>query len=141
MPREEKKRPKFRIGLLLIASFIVLAATFTAYMLNTSLEDTLVSERWRGPITFKTLYSDIISPSGTVPFTLVPNPATDRVEILFGSDMPTHYSLTLRDAHGRIVANTTGTTLQLGGLPSGVYFATLTTPFTTATRKLIIQHK
>lgn len=103
--------------------------------------DTLVSERWRGPITFKTLYSDIISPSGTVPFTLVPNPATDRVEILFGSDMPTHYSLTLRDAHGRIVANTTGTTLQLGGLPSGVYFATLTTPFTTATRKLIIQHK
>lgn len=57
MPREEKKRPKFRIGLLLIASFIVLAATFTAYMLNTSLEDTLVSERGQNIITHDYTYS------------------------------------------------------------------------------------
>ena len=54
MPKEKKSertRPKFRIGILIIVSLLVLGATFTAYMLNTNLEETLINERGESIIT------------------------------------------------------------------------------------------
>ena len=98
-----------------------------------------VSEHWAGPLTLSQTAIRDNPDASAAHFTLVPNPATHRVDLLFGSDVPTSCALTLRDAHGRIVATASGTVLHLHGLPSGVYFVTLTTPDTTATRKLIIQ--
>lgn len=49
--KEPPKRPKFRIGILLFLSFLVLGATFAAYMINSTLEDTLIEERGQSIIT------------------------------------------------------------------------------------------
>ncbi|MBR6873393.1 MAG: hypothetical protein IKN17_07825 [Ruminococcus sp.] len=46
-----RKKPKYRLGLLIIASLIVLGVTFAAYMINTTLEDTLISERGKSVVT------------------------------------------------------------------------------------------
>ena len=47
----KKRKPKYRLGLLIIASLIVLAVTFAAYMVNTSLEETLIDERGTAIVT------------------------------------------------------------------------------------------
>ena len=46
-----RRKPKYRLGLLIIASVIVLGVTFAAYMINTSLEETLISERGQSVVT------------------------------------------------------------------------------------------
>ena len=51
-----KRKPRYRIGLLIIASLIVLAVTFAAYMINTSLEDTLIDERGTAIVTHDYAY-------------------------------------------------------------------------------------
>ena len=48
---KKKRKPKYRLGLLLIASLIVLGVTFAAYMVNTSLEETLIDERGKAIVT------------------------------------------------------------------------------------------
>lgn len=53
---EVRKRPKFRWGILLIISVIVLAVTFAAYMMNTTLEETLIRERGSSIITHDYTY-------------------------------------------------------------------------------------
>ncbi|MBR1393834.1 MAG: hypothetical protein IJ561_08390 [Ruminococcus sp.] len=53
----ENKKPKFRIGILLILSLLVLGVTFAAYMLNTSLEKTLEEERGESLIIHDYAYS------------------------------------------------------------------------------------
>ena len=47
----QRTRPKFRIGILLFISFIVLGVTFAAYMLNTDVEQTLCKERGKSIVT------------------------------------------------------------------------------------------
>lgn len=53
---EVRKRPRFHWGIMLILSFIVLAVTFAAYMMNTSLEETLAKERNSSIITHDYTY-------------------------------------------------------------------------------------
>ena len=48
---KKRRKPKYRLGLLIIASLIVLGVTFAAYMVNTSLEETLVDERGTAIVT------------------------------------------------------------------------------------------
>ncbi len=50
MPDKKSRRPRFRIGLALVISFIAILVTFLAYMLNTTLEEVLISERGEGVI-------------------------------------------------------------------------------------------
>lgn len=51
-----RRKPRYRLGLLIIASIIVLAVTFAAYMINTSLEDTLIDERGAAIVTHDYTY-------------------------------------------------------------------------------------
>ncbi len=46
-----KRKPKYRLGLLILASVLILGVTFAAYMINTSLEDTLIEERGEAIVT------------------------------------------------------------------------------------------
>ena len=48
---KKKRKPKYRLGLLIIASLIVLGVTFAAYMVNTSLEETRMEERGTAIVT------------------------------------------------------------------------------------------
>lgn len=54
--QKTKRKPKYRIGLLLIVSLLVLGVTFAAYMINTSLEDTLIDERGEPIVTHDYTY-------------------------------------------------------------------------------------
>lgn len=56
---EVRKRPRFHWGIILILSFLVLAVTFAAYMVNTSLEETLVKERSTSIITHDYTYDSM----------------------------------------------------------------------------------
>ena len=42
---QKKKRMKYRLGLLVIISFLIMLMSFLAYMANTSLEEVLYDER------------------------------------------------------------------------------------------------
>ena len=42
---QKQKRMKYRLGLLLIISFVIMLMSFLAYMTNTSLEEVLYDER------------------------------------------------------------------------------------------------
>lgn len=53
---ENSKVPKYRIGLVLIICLIILGVTFAAYMLNTDLEETIISERGEAIITHDYTY-------------------------------------------------------------------------------------
>ncbi len=55
--KERSKVPKYRIGLVVILCLIILAVTFAAYMLNTDLEETIVSERGESIITHDYTYA------------------------------------------------------------------------------------
>ena len=54
---KESKKPKFRYGILIIVSLLVLAVTFAAYMLNTDLETPLEEERGESLIVHDYSYS------------------------------------------------------------------------------------
>ena len=42
---QKQKKMKYRLGLLLIISFVIMLMSFLAYMTNTSLEEVLYDER------------------------------------------------------------------------------------------------
>ena len=53
---EKSKVPRYRIGIVIIICLVILAVTFAAYMLNTGLEETLISERGESIITHDHTY-------------------------------------------------------------------------------------
>ena len=76
-------------------------------------------------------------------FTLTPNPARSRLSVAI-NDVSPRAELTFRDAAGRevrrLAVKPSGTvTIDIAGLPSGIYFVTLTTPTRSATKKLVKQ--
>ena len=54
-----RKRPKYHWGILIFISIVVLAVTFAAYMMNSSLEETLVNERNTSIITHDYTYDSV----------------------------------------------------------------------------------
>jgi len=79
-----------------------------------------------------------ITPGGTL--RLSPNPSPGIVFVVI-SDVSGSYALTLSDVSGRQVlgktVNGTSATIDLGYLPAGLYFLTLTGNTTIRTGKLI----
>ena len=71
------------------------------------------------------------TPAALPAFALLPNPAAGRVIVRLAKAWPTPTSLILRDAVGREVrrlslpSGATQATLELGGLPPGLYLAKL----------------
>lgn len=59
--KNEKKGARFRLDIALIIAFFVLIISFSAYMLNTTLEDVLEKE-YGGPIvTHDSTYDSVVS--------------------------------------------------------------------------------
>ncbi|MBR4554382.1 MAG: hypothetical protein IKO27_02180 [Ruminococcus sp.] len=59
--KKVRKRPKYRLGILIILSILIMGVTFAAYMLNTDLEETLISERGTDIITHDYTYESAAS--------------------------------------------------------------------------------
>ncbi|MBR1422487.1 MAG: hypothetical protein IJ571_03485 [Ruminococcus sp.] len=51
-----EKKYRFRLGLVLLISFVILAVSFCAYMMNTTLEEVLESETGSSVITHDTTF-------------------------------------------------------------------------------------
>ena len=76
---------------------------------------------------------------------IVPNPNEGTFDITFDEAINKPFALKLTDAEGRLVyskqfASTSGSKVSIisGGLPSGIYVATITLNGTSATRKVVI---
>jgi hypothetical protein len=58
-PEGTEKKYRFRLGLVIVISFIILAVSFCAYMMNTTLEEVVESETGSSVITHdNTFYTD-----------------------------------------------------------------------------------
>lgn len=86
----------------------------------------------------------IVDPVG-VTLSLSPNPASSFVEVAFNADkVPAgEHRLTVMDATGKRIIefrpDSPTTSIQTNSWPSGIYFVTLTNPYGSTTKKLIIQ--
>lgn len=88
-------------------------------------------------------------PAETLKFELSPNPAHDRVVIQFSSEGNQTAFVQVYDMYGKVVRQTTRTTVGAGtgttvvntaDLPNGMYFVRLNIGNAFATRKLSVQH-
>ncbi len=86
----------------------------------------------------------IVHASATTNTVLRPNPALNWTELVLGTDMETSVEVTLRDLYGRRLQTFTtcqpSVMLDLGGLPSGVYLVTVSTPNRQIVKKLTINN-
>ena len=107
------------------------------------------SEHWSNHIIFTTAPAGIDDRPSAHGFTVRPNPARERLTIALGEAIEGPVRLTLRDAQGRTVHQSTlapGTrsktiTINSDALstPPGIYFATISTTTFSATRKFIVE--
>ena len=108
--------------------------------------DSLYWSDWSQPALFTFRRPDPIgidSPDSRALFTIQPNPARESVTITLVTPTQAPNAVTLLDAAGHTLLQTsfsgTTTTIDTRSLSAGTYFLTLSTPETTATRKLIIE--
>lgn len=107
------------------------------------------SEHWSNHIIFTTAPAGIDDRPSAHGFTVRPNPARERLTIALGEAIEGPVRLTLRDAQGRTVHQSTlapGTrskTISINSdalsTPPGIYFATISTTTFSATRKFIVE--
>ena len=107
------------------------------------------SEHWSNHIIFTTAPAGIDDRPSAHGFTVRPNPARERLTIALGEAIEGPVRLTLRDAQGRTVHQSTLTpgtrsktiTINSDALsaPPGIYFATISTTTFSATRKFIVE--
>ncbi len=107
------------------------------------------SEHWSNHIIFTTAPAGIDDRPSAHGFTVRPNPARERLTVALGEAIEGPVRLTLRDAQGRTVHQSTlapGTrsktiTINSDALstPPGIYFATISTTTFSATRKFIVE--
>ena len=107
------------------------------------------SEHWSNHIIFTTAPAGINDRPSAHGFTVRPNPARERLTVALGEAIEGPVRLTLRDAQGRTVHQSTlapGTrsktiTINSDALstPPGIYFATISTTTFSATRKFIVE--
>ena len=107
------------------------------------------SEHWSNHIIFTTAPAGIDDRPSAHGFTVRPNPARERLTVALGEAIEGSVRLTLRDAQGRTVHQSTlapGTrsktiTINSDALstPPGIYFATISTTTFSATRKFIVE--
>ena len=100
------------------------------------------------PAAFKAMFghqAGIDTPQeGAAAFALMPNPATGTVRCIVPEEGFAAGTLTLHDAAGKEVLRQKiarpGThDIDISALPAGVYFATLSTPQGTSTRRLAVE--
>ena len=108
--------------------------------------DSLYWSDWSQPALFTFRRPDPIgidSPDSRALFTIQPNPASESVTLTLATPTQAPSAVTLLDAAGHTLLQTsfsgTTTTIDTRSLSAGTYFITLSTPETTATRKLIIE--
>ena len=111
------------------------------------IHDTVLGGDWSDTVFYPQQTEGVgVAVDGAVPFGLVPNPAHGTVTVrplLSGGEYPA--VLTVSDAAGREVLRRqlldgSPQTIELGEMPSGTYFVTLTTAKGTGTQKLVVEN-